>query len=181
MSRGEKCEVCGVARPPRPENSDRPPRPPGPWTCLSHRGQQSRVMNESAATPDARVTPDVLDRLMELWERPWSEERYGEAQVLLSRIRAAASDAPAPPEFRDLLTDAEWREAFGLPDAPAPQPPAETRPTTASEALRVVRERMTAAAAGRTFGYHEAMQCVEVVEASIDRGDNDRWEDDGGA
>jgi hypothetical protein len=34
------------------------------------------------------------------------------------------------------------------------------------DALREVRERMTAAAAGARFGYHEAMQCVEVVEAS---------------
>jgi hypothetical protein len=30
---------------------------------------------------------EALERLMELWQLPWTEERYGEAQVHLSRIR----------------------------------------------------------------------------------------------
>ena len=57
--RGDRCEVCGVARLPRPVDSDRPPRVPGPWTCLAHRDQQSRVIN---APHPARSTPaEALD------------------------------------------------------------------------------------------------------------------------
>jgi len=40
---------------------------------------------------------DPLDRLMTLWQQPWSEPAYGEAQMLLARLR----------------TDVErWREAL---------------------------------------------------------------------
>jgi hypothetical protein len=30
---------------------------------------------------------DILDRLMELWQEPWSEPAFGEAQMLLARLR----------------------------------------------------------------------------------------------
>jgi hypothetical protein len=58
--------------------------------------------------------------------------------------------------------DDEWEDTVdrAMTDR-AVQPEAPTL-----DALREVRERMTAAAAGARFGYHEAMQCVEVVEAS---------------
>jgi hypothetical protein len=46
------------------------------------------------------------------------------------------------------------------------------------DALREVRERMTAAAAGARFGYHEAMQCVEVVEASARAASQERPQPD---
>ena len=63
---------------------------------------------QAVGSPES-VTPDILDRLMELWEQPWSEERYGEAQVLLSRIRAAGRVAPAPqPEPRTFDDLRDW-------------------------------------------------------------------------
>lgn len=35
------------------------------------------------------ATPDILDRLMELWQQPWSEPAFGEAQMLLGKLREA--------------------------------------------------------------------------------------------
>lgn len=42
------------------------------------------------------LTRAVLDRLMELWDQPWSEQRYGEARALLSPIRVALEDRTSP-------------------------------------------------------------------------------------
>ncbi len=43
---------------------------------------------------------DALGRLMELWQEPWSEAAFGEAQMLLSHLRAAL--AAPPPDAIDV-------------------------------------------------------------------------------
>jgi hypothetical protein len=41
---------------------------------------------------------DILDRLMELWQEPWSEPAFGEAQMLLARLRLSQPvPTPEPP------------------------------------------------------------------------------------
>lgn len=41
-------------------------------------------------TPIAPRTADIFDRLMALWQQPWSEAAFGEAQMLICRLRVAA-------------------------------------------------------------------------------------------
>lgn len=36
---------------------------------------------------DEAYEPDTLDRLMALWQQPWSEAAFGEAQMLVGRLR----------------------------------------------------------------------------------------------
>ena len=57
---------------------------PDPYVCCDHLAGHAGPCEPSVTRT---VRPDVLDRLMELWELPWSEERYGEAQMLLSKLR----------------------------------------------------------------------------------------------
>jgi hypothetical protein len=46
---------------------------------------------------------DILDRLMELWQEPWSEPAFGEAQMLLARLRHSqpvpTPEPPAEPDY----------------------------------------------------------------------------------
>ena len=41
------------------------------------------------------TTSDSFDRLMTLWQEPWSEAAFGEAQMLIGQLRAALAQ-PEP-------------------------------------------------------------------------------------
>jgi hypothetical protein len=67
---------------------------------------------------------DILDRLMELWQEPWSEPAFGEAQMLLARLRASQ---PVPtPERKGRITPIPELGIVALVEpVPTPEPPAE--------------------------------------------------------
>jgi hypothetical protein len=67
---------------------------------------------------------DILDRLMELWQEPWSEPAFGEAQMLLARLRASrpvpTPEPPAEPHYNAIHEDG----TNGSIDRPASVPEA---------------------------------------------------------
>ena len=59
-----------------------------PTTVPATRYHNTHVCRDCGAEITLPYARPVFDRLMELWQQPWSEAAFGEAQMLLSRLRA---------------------------------------------------------------------------------------------
>lgn len=64
-----------------------------------------------APQPDQPDQPeDIFDRLMALWQEPWSELAFGEAQMLVGRLRTVLSGMPPPGYVKATTIEAMARQ-----------------------------------------------------------------------